>query len=243
MAIIVFQHSPVDTIGLLGPALRDRGHRLDFRRLDQLGAAGVPVDFDGVDAVIVLGGPQNVGDASPFLDAEMDYLRGAHARQLAIVGICLGHQLVAAALGGEVGPAAKAEIGFVKVASTPPGQTDTILAGIPWNAPVFQSHAHEVKKAPPDSTVLQSSPDCKVQSFRVGLRTYGFQYHFECDAAAVENHLATPFATNLISTLGLSAADIRARATEHSDVIRRVSDRLCANIGSFMFPGFRKARV
>lgn len=243
MAIIVFQHSPVDTIARLGPALRDRGHRLDFRRLDQLGAAGVPVDFDGVDAVIILGGPQNVGDGSPFLDAELDYIRGAHARQLAIVGICLGHQLVAAALGGEVGPAAKGEIGFVNVNASPAGITDTILAGIPWKAPVFQSHAHEVKKAPPDSTVLQSSPDCKIQSFRVGLRTYGFQYHFECDDAAIENHLATPFATNLISTLGQSAADIRAKATENSDLIRRVSDRLCANIGSFMFPGFRKARV
>lgn len=243
MSIIVFQHSPVDTIGRLGPALRDRGHRLDFRRLDQLGAAGVPVDFDGVDAVIILGGPQNVGDGSPFLDAEMDYIRGAHARQLAVVGICLGHQILAAALGGEVAPAAKGEIGFVNVNASPAGITDTVLAGIPWKAPVFQSHAYEVKKAPPDSTVLQSSPDCKIQSFRVGLRTYGFQYHFECDDAAVENHLATPFATNLISTLGQSAADIRTKAAQNSDLIRRVSERLCANIGSFMFPGFRKARV
>src|SRR5206468_4056424 len=90
-------------------------------------------------------------------------------------------QLIARALGGEVAPMAggKHEWGFHRFVQTPAGNTDTILAGIPWGTWQFQMHGQEVSKPPEGATILQSSAACRVQAFRTGLRTYGFQYHFE----------------------------------------------------------------
>ncbi|CAN5792054.1 hypothetical protein BH11PLA1_BH11PLA1_16510 [soil metagenome] len=242
MSIIVLQHSPVDGPGRLAPLLTDLGHKLDVRRLDLAGAVALPPDYDEVHAVIVLGGPQNVGDGSPFLEAEMAFIAGAHARQLPLLGICLGHQLIANALGGEVGPAALPELGMITVKQLVPGNTDVLLAGTPWTVPVFASHAQEVTKLPPDATALQMSKDCKVQSFRVGLRTYGFQYHFETLPVEMTAHLRTPFAQQLMGTLGLDAARVMRDGEQHADAARRLGDRLTSNFASFMFPMLQKSR-
>jgi GMP synthase-like glutamine amidotransferase len=242
MPIIVLQHSPTDTLGRLGPILRDLGFRLDIRRLDLWAAAGgkgpggVPPDFDDVDGVISLGGPANVGDAVAWMQPELDYLREAHRRQLAVVGICLGHQMVAAALGGEVGPATKPEVGFARVSTGVPGQTDTILSGIAWATWQFQVHAQEVKKVPPDATVLQSSADCKVQCFRAGLRTYGFQYHFECTRADIEEFARDAFTEKLLQQNGLSAGELRAQTDSFFDDYERLGTRLCENLGTYLWP-------
>jgi len=121
MAIIVFQHDDRNAAGRLGLTLRDHGFKLDIRRLHRGDA--VPPDFDEVEGVLSLGGKPNVDDPRdmhPWMDAELAFLREAHARALPVVGICLGHQLIAAALGGEVAKADKPEAGFVRVRLTPP---------------------------------------------------------------------------------------------------------------------------
>ncbi len=243
MAIIVLQHSDVDTLGRLGPSLRDLGHKLDVRRPDRHGVSALPTDYDSVHALIVLGGPQNVGDELPWMAPELEYIKGAHARQLPLLGICLGHQMIAAALGGEVTVAAKPEFGYCAIRTGVPGQTDTMLAGVPWNAMVFQTHAREVSKLPPDATLLQSSVDCKVQSFRVGLRTYGFQYHFEVTPSEVDAHCKTASAQAAMSARGLTLDAVRRQAAEHADIASRVGTRLCDNISMVMFPMLRHARI
>jgi GMP synthase-like glutamine amidotransferase len=243
MPIVVLQHSPSDGIGRLGPILRDHALKLDIRRLDlppAQGGRGVPADFDDIDAVISLGGPMNVGDALPWMQAELDFLREAHARQLPVLGSCLGAQMIARALGGEVGPSGPApsgpEIGFCPVSQTPPGNTDRILAGIPWTTWQFQAHAQEVKKLPEGATLLQTSKACKVQAFCVGLRTYAFQYHFETTKPDIDGYLADQWCQGLIGQLGLSQAALRAQASEHYDTFERLGQRLSTNIAAFMFP-------
>ncbi len=243
MAIIVLQHSDVDTLGRLGPVLRDLGHKLDVRRPDRAGASALPTDYDSVHALIVLGGPQNVGDDLPWMAPELAYIKGAHARQLPVLGICLGHQMIASALGGEVSVAAQPEFGYCAIRTNVPGQTDTLLAGVPWNAMVFQTHAREVSKLPPDAALLQSSNDCKVQSFRVGLRTYGFQYHFEVAPSEVEAHIKTAAAQAAMAARSLTAQGVRQQAAEHADIATRVGTRLCDNIATVMFPMMRHARI
>jgi GMP synthase (glutamine-hydrolysing) len=237
MSIIVFQHGPEVLPGRLGLTLRDHGFQLDIRRLDLLGARGVPQDFDNVQGVVSLGGEQNVGEPHAWMQPEIDYLKAAHDKQLPVIGVCLGHQLVAHALGGKVGPMDKPEWGFTKLSLNPAGQTDTILSGIAWDSMQFQSHGQEVKELPPGAALLGSSKPCKVQAFRAGIRTMGFQYHFECDRAMIESWAKT---SQSLAAAGLSASDIAGQCDRHYNEFSRLADRLCVNIATYVFPLDRK---
>ncbi|MBA4029252.1 MAG: GMP synthase [Planctomyces sp.] len=242
MAIIVLRHSDVDGLGRLGEVLRSYAFVLDERRPDRDGAGAIPRDYDGVQGVISLGGPQNVGDQTEWLAVEQAYLRGAHERRVPVVGVCLGHQLIAAALGGEVGPAEAPEFGVSTVELSAAGQTDTVWAGVPWEAAVFQSHGHEVRRAPAGAAVLASSKACKVQAFRAGQRTYGFQAHIEVTPAGIEGYLAGEFGRGVCARLSLTEGDVRRAVAERADALARVSTRLCENIASFLFPPIKKLR-
>jgi GMP synthase-like glutamine amidotransferase len=234
MSIIVLQHSPNVGPGRLGVTFRDNGFKLDLRRLDLVGAAGIPTDFDDVHGVISLGGEQNVGENHPWMQPELAFLKEAHARQLPVIGICLGHQMLAAALGGQVGPMDKPEWGFTKLSLNPTGQTEPLLAGIAWDAMQFQAHGQEVKQLPADATLLASSAACKVQAFRAGLRSFGFQYHFECDLEMVHQYIND--SGESIAKAGLSPGDVRAQAERHYPMFARLADRLCVNLATYLFP-------
>jgi GMP synthase (glutamine-hydrolysing) len=176
--------------------------------------------------------------------AETAFLKAAHERRMPMVGICLGAQLIAKALGGEVGPMDSAgdraaEYGMGIVKQHPVANTETILAGVPWTSWQMHAHGQEVKAPPAGATVLQHSALCKVQSFRVGLRTYGFQYHFECDLPAVESYLRSGDA--LIARAGITDVEAEiARAREVYADYARVSDRLCVNLVEYLFPVSRR---
>jgi len=242
MAIIVFQHSPLGTPGRLGLTLRDHASKLDIRRLDlPLTRTNfhVPADFDNVEGVISLGGPQNVGDDLPWMQPEIDFLRETHKRQIPLLGICLGHQLIAHALGGKVAPMTQPEWGFPLVHQLPVANTDTLLAGVPWSSRQFQAHAQEVKELPPGATLLQSSEMCKIQAFRAGLRTYSFQYHFECDREMVQSFADS--SRDELATLGLDPAAITAQADQHYDRFAVTADRICVNLAMYLFNVGRRA--
>lgn len=231
MPIIVFQHSAENRPGRLGATLRDHGHRLDIRRLDR--GDEVPPDFDDVTGVITLGGPQNTDEDYPWMDAELAYLRGAHERQLPVVGVCLGAQLIAAALGGSVAPMSSPEIGYVALTLTPQGYVDTVLAGVAWECPVLSHHAREITTPPEGAAVLGKSEKCGAQVFRAGLRTYGFQYHFEADEAmALEIHRAS-------GDTSVSVAELTAQNNTHYQTFARLADRVCVNIAAHLMPSVR----
>lgn len=243
MAILVLQHAPSESLGRLGACLRDHGQKTDVRKLwlpPNAKNPHIPRDFDNIDAVISLGGPMNVGDPGhAWMAPELEYLRRAHERKLPIVGICLGAQLIAKALGGEVGfMEAGPEVGMRQIKTLVPGQTEITLAGIAWTSWQFHTHAQEVKTPPPGSTVFQSSDKCKVQSFRVGLRTFGFQYHFECDLPMIENWLKTDTlcAQAGITNVNAEIASIREKYADYA----RLSDRLCVNLIEYVFPVSRR---
>ncbi len=237
MPILVLQHAASCSPGRLGLTLRDHAGQLDIRRLDLPESRSnphVPKDFDNIDGVISMGGPMNVGDALPWMQAEIEFLRETHKRQVPLVGVCLGAQMIAHALGGKVAPMTKPEWGFPVVSQLPIANTETILAGIPWRTRQFQAHGQGIAELPPGATLLQTSEACKVQSYRIGLRTYAFQYHFECDREMVNSFMAG--STAEIAAAGLSAAQVSAEADEHYPRFATLADRLSVNISSFLFP-------
>lgn len=235
--IVVFQHSKYGLTGRLGATLRDHGFRLDIRRVDlpaDQGGDPVPTDLDNIHAVVSLGGPQNVDEPHPWLGPERDLLRAAHEAELPVIGICLGHQLLAQALGGTVEKMPTPEIGFETVTIDVPGQTETILAGVPWSSRQFQTHGYEVTKAPEGATVLASSEKSKIQVFKAGVRTFGFQFHFEADRNIADNLVAN--SRTLLSGAGTSADAIAKQADKHYDRFAIIADRLCLNLATYCFP-------
>ncbi len=240
MAIHVFQHS--DSVngaggaGRLGMTLRDHGFLLDIRRPDQ--GDGVPVTLDGVEGIIILGGAMNVTDIGrlPWMQAEAELIKKAHEAKRPIIGICLGHQLIAHALGGQVGLRETPELGFSKLLLNTSGQTETILAGIPWETPQFYTCEQEVKTLPAGAVLLGSTKGTKNSVFRVGVRTYGFQQHFEADRAMVEQFIEWG------AKGGMSSGDARAQLERDYPSFARASDRLCVNLATYCFPLERRLK-
>lgn len=240
--IVVFQHEASQHPGRLGATLRDHAFRLDVRRLDLPAddappgvKTTVPPDLDGVQGVVSLGFSGNTTDPRPWIDAERAYLKAAHEAGLPVVGVCFGHQLLAEALGGEVGAMDQPECGFADVTlAGVPAQTDTILAGVAWKAPQFHSHGHEVKTPPPGSQTLGSSAACKAQILKHGPRSYGFQYHFECDRTMIERFPGDQH--ELWTRAGVSVEALAGQLETHEEMFARLGDRLCVNLAAYAFP-------
>ncbi len=217
--------------------LRDHAFRLDVRRTDipeSEGGSPVPPDLDDLHGLIVLGGSQNIESNLPWIPREIDLIAKAHDAGLPVVGICLGAHLIAKALGGDVERMDTPEVGFHKVRILPPGQTETMLAGVPWESHQYVSHAWQVAAAPPGAQLLASSDACAVQCFKAGLRTFAFQFHFELDRPGIE--LLARDDSELLGEAGLTPGEIATQADEHYSRFALIGDRLCLNLASFEFP-------
>ncbi|MCU1484618.1 MAG: Methyltransferase type 11 [Actinomycetia bacterium] len=147
-------------------------------------ADGPPDSLDGFDALVVMGGPMaaHSDDDFPTRAAELRLLADALDRQVPVLGVCLGAQLLAVAAGGrafrgEAGP----EIGWAPV--RPVGE-DRLFAGLPASFPVLHWHGDTVE-LPPGAVLLASSDQYPNQAFRVGPVAWGIQFHLEVDRGAV----------------------------------------------------------
>jgi GMP synthase-like glutamine amidotransferase len=155
-------------------------------------------------------------DLHPWLKAEKAFIREAvRTRGLPYLGVCLGHQLLAAALAGEVGKAAVAEVGVMSVALNAAGLASPFFAGVAPHFNALQWHGAEVRRAPADATVLAHSPACAVQALAVGQRAFSFQFHVEVEPNTVNDWIAIPaYRDSLTLTLGADGADgFRRRAS------------------------------
>ena len=167
-----------------------------------------------------------------WLKAEIEFVKGAHDRRLPVIGVCLGHQIIAAALGGTVEKMDQPEVGFFDINILPDGQTDNVLAGIAWTFPAFQAHADQVTALPADAVHLAGSQRCKIQAFRAGLRTYAFQHHFEADRSIIDDLIrANP---EDLHRAGFTEQEIAQQVEQKYDTFARLSDRLCVNLATLV---------
>ncbi len=189
--ILVFQHVPYEPLGTLDPLLKAAGFRIRYVNFGRNPEIRPPLDKYA--ALIVLGGPMNSDqiDSYPNLIVEVEIIREAVERELSVLGICLGAQLLAIALGGSVSRNSAREIGWYDVDLTEQGAADPVLSAFAPRQRVFQWHEDGIS-LPPGTVHLASSPASKVQAFRYGEHAYGFQFHLEVDSSLIERWLVVP---------------------------------------------------
>lgn len=228
MRFLVLQHIGAEHPGILRDFMAADGVRWDAVELDEGDA--IP-SLDGYDAMVVMGGPMDVWeeDAHPWLVPEKAAIAEAvRERELPFLGVCLGHQLLADALGGEVAAMRSPEVGVLDVELTGEGRRDPVLGAAPASFKALQWHGAEVTRLPPGGAVLARSPVCPVQAFRVGGAAFGIQYHVELTDATVREWGVIPeYAAALERTLGADGLErMQASATAHMGEFNENARRL-----------------
>lgn len=231
MNILVLQHERVEHPGIFRSFLEEDGHTYDAVELD---AGEALPGLEGYDALWVMGGPMDVWEeeAHPWLVEEKAFIREAvEERGLPFFGLCLGHQLLAEALGGEVGPSENPEIGVMDVQLTEAGAAGVIFDGMPDRFPCLQWHSAEVKKMPAGAQCLATSPDCVVQAMKWETRAFSAQFHIEVEADTVDNWSAIPaYAGALEKALGASGAtQLRDDVAGKMATFNKMAERLYIN--------------
>jgi GMP synthase-like glutamine amidotransferase len=234
--VLVFQHMDADNLGRLDTILREDDVAIDMVKFQR--GQTIP-SLEPYDALIVLGGSMDVWeeDAHPWLKDEKQAIREwVNQRHRPYLGICLGHQLLADALGGKVGMAQTQELGVYDVA-----RTDTehrLFDGVPQSMEVFEWHHCEVQRLPQGGVNLASSNNSAVQAMAVGENALGLQFHVEFDMQSIHSWADnSAYLTAMERALGAGAYPrLREQAAPIMKNYDALARRIWANLKKPLIP-------
>lgn len=212
------QHVPFEGPGAFSEALAKRGVSLDHTLVPQ---DGLPEDAG--DLLIVMGGPMSVNDSDKWITEETEFIRSALLTGKPVIGVCLGSQLMAKALGAMVRPGTALEIGMTPVCLTGEGKRDPVFGAGPDTFQVFEWHG-EIFDLPEECVALAGSEIAPLQAFRYGNRAYGLLFHLEMEEDGIDS-LCRECAPDLMKAR-LTASHVKSTATPHLHPSHVMADRL-----------------
>lgn len=225
MKVLAIVHQRDAGPGVFAEAIREAGGELDEWTLAE--RPQPPADPLGYDAVFVLGGAMNAdeGDRHGWIAEEEALLRELLAREVPLLGLCLGAQLLAAAAGAPPRRAAQPEIGWHRVDVTAEGEEDPLLAPLAPSFEAFQWHSYEFP-LPPSAVPLARSEVC-LQACRLAERAWAIQFHPEVSRADalqwIEDYEADPDAVRL----GIDPAVLGRETEDKIDTFNQLGRDLC----------------
>jgi GMP synthase-like glutamine amidotransferase len=181
--LLVLRHEPFERLGYFEQVLRDRHISFTYSDL------GDVLDLGTYDGMIVMGGPQSANDQE--MAGELHFIQQALDTKTPVLGICLGAQLIAKALGAHVYRNPEKEIGWAPVYLTEAAASDPVLGRLPSPSMLFHWH-NETFTLPPGAVSLAYSDKCRQQAFRFHDTIYGIQFHPEITPEMIVDWSAQP---------------------------------------------------
>ena len=229
--ILVFQHIAAEHPGIFRDYLRE--DRIEWVPIELDEGESIP-SVENFDALWVMGGPMDVWEEEdyPWLAKEKATIREVVVeRNMPYLGFCLGHQLLADALGGEVGMASVPEIGVLDIDKTGVGANSPFFQDIPNRIKSLQWHSAKVIREPENATVLASTDVCAVQAMSVGTHALSVQFHIEITPATVNEWGSIPaYKSALEKQCGENALeDMNREANKYMDSMNKHSRLLYEN--------------
>jgi GMP synthase (glutamine-hydrolysing) len=222
--VLAIRHVHFEDLGVFARVLAGRGWDIAYREagIDDLAA----LDPVAADLLVVLGGPIGAYEDHlyPFLRGELRLLERRLAAGRPTLGICLGAQLMAKALGARVYPGPAKEIGWSPLKLTAAGERSPLQFIGPAETAVLHWHG-DTFDLPAGATLLASTPQCAHQAFAVGKNILGLQFHAEVDGAGIEQWLIG-HACELAAQKDLSLEKLRADSARHGATLARQGQRL-----------------
>ncbi len=221
--IVVFQHDPFEDLGFFAEILERQ--KANYRVIRLFHGEMPAEDWEQLRALIVLGGPMSAHEEAdyPFLRWEKTIIRAAMDENVSVLGICLGAQLIAAALGTSVFHGRVREIGWSPISITPHGQVESLLGYLPENATVFQWHGDGFD-LPAGAVRLASSAHYENQAFRLGKNIYGLQFHLEVTPQMIERWIDER-SKDLAQAPYVSPEKIRSDTRNYAPTLRYYGER------------------
>jgi GMP synthase (glutamine-hydrolysing) len=184
MRVAIVENTRITHHGQVGVALHEAGARIGLYQ--PFRGQALPTLADGYDALVVFGGEQAAIDdhTHPYLPALANVMRAMTDSGHAVLGICLGAQILARGYGAQNQIGAAPEFGWCNVTLNEAGVADPVLGHLPQTFPIFEWHS-DTFTPPPGAVHLASSKGAAQQAFRIGRATYGTQFHFEANRAVV----------------------------------------------------------